>query len=66
MTSPKEPRPDVDRAVVERLRRDLEMQDGGGMAYSAADAGLYVVSVQGEDLRAILAALPESGGKLEG
>jgi hypothetical protein len=45
--------------VTERLKRDLELQDGGGMAYTAADT-LYTVVVQGEDLRAAISALQSS------
>lgn len=40
----------------ERLERDLELQDGGGVAYTCHDE-LYTVVVQGEDLRTVLAAL---------
>ena len=65
MTSPKEPRPGVDRAAVERLRAILDFLDDE--AENRAAAGSEMSDYEREpreladDLRAILAALPESG-----
>lgn len=42
--------------AVERVKADLELQDGGGIAYTCQDA-LYTVVVQGEDLRSLLSHL---------
>jgi len=49
---------------IERLTRDLELQDGGGVAYTSQDV-LYTVVVQGEDLRAALARVAELEAALE-